>query len=349
VKASTVPAYRCPADRSDLRIEGAVANDDEIESGVLVSAAGRRYPIVSGVPHLIDLDTLSAIEAQTMGEYDRVAEQIYDAAIDWQFAAFHEDEGRVRDAMLDWLGVGARHRVLEVGCGTGRDSSRLAQRLGAGGALFMQDLSPPMVQACIGRMQRDSRVRDAGCAIEYSVSNARHLPFADDSFDAVFHFGGFNQFGDLPKAAAELTRVARPGGRVLIGDEAVAPWLKGTEFDGIVTANNPLFTAETPLHALPVCARDVTVRWLIGNCFYAIAFTKGEGPPALDLDLPHKGRRGGTMRTRYFGQIEGVTPEAKVLAARAAEASGVSVHEWLDRLVKEGAARTIRGSGEASS
>jgi ubiquinone/menaquinone biosynthesis C-methylase UbiE len=119
-----------------------------------------------------------------------VAERSTTRLSDWQFAAFHEDEDRVRDAMIDWLGVSARQRVLEVGCGTGRDSSRLARRLGAGGALFMQDLSPPMVQACIGRMQRDTSVRDAGCAIEYSVSNARHLPFADDSFDAVFHSAG---------------------------------------------------------------------------------------------------------------------------------------------------------------
>jgi hypothetical protein len=65
-----------------------------------------------------------------------------------------------------------------------------------------------------------------------------------------------------------------------------------------------------------------------------IAFRKGDGPPPLDLDLPHQGWRGGTMRSRYFGQLEGVTPEAKALARQAAAKSGVSVHEWLDRLVR---------------
>jgi hypothetical protein len=118
----------------------------------------------------------------------------------------------------------------------------------------------------------------------------------------------------------------------------VAPWLKGTEFAGIVTTNNALFKADAPLAALPVGARDVTIRWIVGNCFYVIAFTKGDGPPPLALDLPHQGWRGGSMRTRYFGQLEGVTPEAKDLARRAAAAAGISVHEWLDRLVKEGAA-----------
>ncbi len=351
MKTSSVPFYRCPADRSELRVEDATTVADapgEIDRGILISAAGRRYEIISGVPNLIDLETLSAIEAQTKAEYDRVAEEIYDAAIDWQFAAFREDENTVRDGMVDLLGLGAGDRVLEVGCGTGRDSFRLARRLDSSGAVFMQDLSPGMVHACVGRMHRDTGAQGVRCALEYSVSNATRLPFAADFFDAVFHFGGFNQVGDLPKAAAELTRVTRPGGRLLIGDEAVAPWLKGTEFDGIVTTNNPLFKAEIPLHALPVCARDVTVRWLIGNCFYVIAFTKGEGPPPLDLDLPHKGWRGGTMRTRYSGQLGDVTPEAKALARQAAEASGMSVHEWLDHLVKDGAARALNKTGKTS-
>jgi len=93
---------------------------------------------------------------------------------------------------------------------------------------------------------------------------------------------------------------------------------------------------------LPICARDVTVKWIIGNCFYVIAFTKGSGPPPLDLDLPHQGWRGGSMRTRYYGRLEGVTLEAKALAQQAAAVAGVSVHEWLDRLVKNAAERILK-------
>ena len=287
-------------------------------------------------------ETLSPIEQQTQAEYDRVAERIYDTAVDWQFAAFLEDEDAVREGMVDLLRVQPGQRVLEVGCGTGRDSYRIGRRLGPGGALFMQDLSPNMVAAC-ARNMRDRVERDeVECVLEYSVSNVVHLPFADGFFDAVFHFGGLNQFGDIPKAIAELTRVVGPGGRVLVGDEAVAPWLKGTEFEAIVTTNNPLFKADAPLSALPVSARDVTITWVIANSFYVIAFTKGDGPPPLDLDRPHSGWRGGSMRTRYFGQLEGVTPEAKGLARDAAATEGVSLHEWLDRVVKDGARRTLK-------
>jgi ubiquinone/menaquinone biosynthesis C-methylase UbiE len=341
VKAATVAYYRCPADGSKLRALESGEGGQAIETGVLVAETGRRYAVIRGVPQLLHPDTLSAVEEQTQTEYDRVADRIYDAAVDWQFAAFLEDEDRVREGMLDMLGMQAEDRVLEIGCGTGRDSYRLARRLDRDGALFMQDLSANMVFACVQVMSARGAQAPFRCALEYSVSNAAHLPFADGFFDRVFHFGGLNQFGDIPRALAEATRVTRDGGRVVVGDEGVAPWLRGTEFDAVVTTNNALFRAEAPLAALPVCAREVTVTWVIANCFYVIAFTKGTGAPPLDLDLPHQGWRGGSLRTRYYGQLEGVTPEAKALARTAAAAAGVSVHEWLDRLVRDGAARTL--------
>lgn len=342
MKASSISFYRCPADGSALRLVDGQAGG-EVEAGYLASIAGRRYPIESGVPSLIFPEMLSKLEEQTQAEYDAVADDIYDVAVDWQFAAFLEDENKVREGMVDLLGIKPGDRVLDVGCGTGRDSFRLARRLDKNGALFMQDLSPRMVQACVRKMAEYDRTIKFGCALEYSASNATYLPFPDNFFDVVFHFGGFNQFGDLRKGASELARVTKVGGRVLLGDEAVGPWLKGSEFEAIVTTNNRLFKADVPLDTLPVSARDVTVRWVIANCFYVITFTKGEGPPALDLDLPHKGWRGGSMRSRYFGVMEGVSPEAKALVRQAAAKAGVSVHEWLDQLVKRETSNHLNG------
>jgi SAM-dependent methyltransferase len=232
-------------------------------------------------------------------------------------------------------------RILEVGCGTGRDSFRLARRLDASGALFLQDLSPNMVHTCVKRMAEYDRQMHFKCAVHYSISNATYLPFPSEFFDAIFHFGGFNEFYDHKRTGEEFARVVKLGGMVLFGDESVGPWLRGTEFGGIVTTNNPLFNHELPLKSIPVCARDVNVRWIMANCFYVITFRKGAGPPPLDLDLPHKGWRGGTMRSRYFGVLEGVTPEAKELARKAAASVGLSVHEWLDRLVRKQATEDI--------
>jgi ubiquinone/menaquinone biosynthesis C-methylase UbiE len=334
MRIERVSDFRCPSSHSALRLEGAVVQDGNVISGTLVSADNREYPIENGIPNFLVPALLSDVEARTKSEYDFVANEIYDVAVDWQFAAMYENEDNVRESMVDMLDLSPGDAVLEVGCGTGRDSFRLARRLDATGRLHMQDLSPGMVQACVRKMSDPARSATLVCAVDYSVSNATALPFPDDLFDAVFHFGGFNQFGDLKAGAAELARVTKRGGRIVVGDEAVAPWLKGTEFDAIVTTNNALFKADAPLAALPESARNVTVRWIIGNCFYVMAFDKGDGPPPLNLDLPHQGWRGGTMRTRYFGRLEGVTLEAKALAKDAAARAGTSVYEWLDRLIK---------------
>jgi SAM-dependent methyltransferase len=336
LKRSRIDLYRCPGDHSRLTYEGPGDAGDDVRSGFLVSEAGRRYPINDGIPNLIYPDDLSKVEVETKAEYDRVADEIYDRALNWQFEAFYENEGKVRETMLGMLDVRPGMRILEIGCGTGRDSYRLALRLGDG-ELHMQDLSPRMVEVCRERMVDYEKQYGFGCTLEYSASNGSVLPYADGFFDAVFHFGGFNHFGDLKKAAAELARVVKVGGRVLFGDEAVAPWLKGTEFDGIVSTNNALFKADIPLACLPESARDVQARWVIANCFYVIAFSKGEGPPPLDLDLPHTGVRGGSLRSRYFGVLEGVSQEAKAISREAAAKAGMSIHEWLDVQLRKAA------------
>ena len=161
LKASSIVFYRCPADGWPLALSEKT-QAAEVASGFLLSTGGRRYPIEDGIPNLLYPETLSTIEEQTKAEYDRVAEEIYDAAVDWQFAAFLEDENKVREGMVDLLGLKPGNRVLDVGCGTGRDSFRLARRLGSDGALFMQDLSPRMVQACTRKMREyDGVMRSA--------------------------------------------------------------------------------------------------------------------------------------------------------------------------------------------
>jgi ubiquinone/menaquinone biosynthesis C-methylase UbiE len=322
--------YRSPETLSELNRSG----------DHLVSAEGHRFALEQGVPNLIWPPQLPDIEAKTKSEYDRVADKIYDAALNWQFAALYEEEDQTRELMLDMLDIKSHFRVLEIGCGTGRDSYRIARRLSEKGSLFLQDLSPGMVHTCVKRMAEYDREMNFKCAIEYSISSATYLPFQDNFFDSVFHFGGFNEFSDQKRAAAEFARVVKPGGNVLFGDESVGPWLRGTEFEGIVTTNNPLFRRPLPIDTLPVSAREVNVRWIMGNCFYIITFRKGDGPPPLNLDLPHAGWRGGTMRSRYFGVMEGVTPEAKEMARTAAAKAGLSIHEWLDQLVRKASAVT---------
>ncbi len=116
----------------------------------------------------------------------------------------------------------------------------------------------------------------------------------------MFHFGGINEFGELRRALDEMTRVVKPGGKVVVGDEGIAPWLRRRLTGRILVRANPLYAHRPPLDRLPVNALDVRLQWIIGNAFYVIDYRVGEGPLPVDLDLPIPGK-GDSLRSRYYG------------------------------------------------
>src|SRR5207244_7952844 len=137
----------------------------------------------------------------------------------------------------------------------------------------------------VERLEHEKDKLGFTASINYFVSTARLLPFPDHFFDAVFHFGGFNNFSEPKRTLAEMTRIVKQGGRVVFGDEALPPWFEGTEFGEMIVTNNPLFKHKAPLDCLPVNAREVTLRWILGGCFYLFDFKVGNGPPPVDMDL----------------------------------------------------------------
>lgn len=341
MKKTLTDIYVCPLDHQELQLQTA-SPVGEIASGKLLSPAGRIYPIEAGIPQFLLQDHLPAEESKIQGEYDAMADVFYDNALDWLFGSFYEEEDKVRNGMIDLLELKKDSRVLEVGCGTGRDSFRIAQRMGREGSLFLQDLSPKMVLKTEKKLKEDAQKLGLNCELNYFVSSATHLPFRDGYFDAVFHFGGFNHFAEKAKTLKEFSRITRKGGKVVFGDESLPPWLEGTEFGDIVVNNNALFKFKAPLEVIPQNSREVALRWVLGSCFFLIDYRVGDGPPPLNLDLFHKGKRGGSLRTRFYGQLEGVTLEAKKMAIEAAKKAGLSLHEWLDRLVKDGAGKDLK-------
>jgi ubiquinone/menaquinone biosynthesis C-methylase UbiE len=348
MKRELLEVYVCPVSHSRLSLSGSGPTEsEEITEGELLSEASHHYSVKQGVPVFLPTAMLSEAERETQADYDASAEQKYDAAVDWLFRSFYEKEDEVRERMIDLLRLIPGSRVLEIGSGTGRDSFRIAGKLGEQGKFFVQDLSEQMVFKTRERLEAESAKLGFSSSIDYFVSTARFLPFPDGFFDAVFHFGGFNNFSEPKTTLAEMTRIVKQDGRVVFGDEALPPWLEGTEFGEMIVTNNPLFKHKAPLEYLPQNARDVTLRWVLGGCFYLIDFKVGDGPPPADMDLPHKGWRGGTMRTRYYGRLEGVTPEARQMAIEAAKARGISVHEWLDALVRSKAKSDLENSEDA--
>jgi len=148
-------------------------------------------------------------------------------------------------------------------------------------------------------------------------------------------------FSDQRKAIREMVRVVRTGGRVVFCEKNVPLWLRQTTYAKILINNNPMFAEDAPLEFIPVEARNVGIRWILGNVHYVVDFSVGDGEPVGNFDITLPGSRGGTFNTRYFGKLEGVSEEAKKLYERAAQHKGLSLHQWLDSAVREAALRDL--------
>lgn len=186
------------------------------------------------------------------------------------------------------------------------------------------DISKEMLKKCKEKVDKIS------IDSTYCIANAEYLPFEDNYFDRLISFGGLNVFGDIKKSLSEMARVVKPGGKVLVGDESMPPWLYNTEFGKVLLNNNPLFKFEIPFEKLPIEARNVVVRWIIGGVYYMIEFDIGEGEPQGNFDLEIPGLRGGTLNTRYYGKLEGVSSMIKRKVIKQAQSEGKSIHQWLN-------------------
>lgn len=268
------------------------------------------------------------------------AVSIYRNFLDWLFATFNENESEFRKSLISELKISSNDKILITGCGLGEDVMILLDDQFFNGEIHANDISQEMVLHTTKRvLKRPYKKARVFC----SVCDATKLPYPDNFFDKAFHFGGINLFSDIKKGISEMDRVVKPGGRVLFGDEGVAPWLKDTEFGKIAINNNRLWNADIPLKLLPVNAKDIQVSWRLGNCFYIVSYEVSNELPFINYDIPHKGWRGGTMRTRYFGDLEGVTKGSKDFVIEDSKRSGISVHEWLEKVIHEKKNCTSRG------
>ena len=301
---------------------------------VLSTKSGSEYAIKDGFADLIYPLQLSDREATAQQFYDNRA-GVYDQFLYQTFKTHGENEEEVRNGFIDKLNINKNSKVLEIACGTGRDSELIAKRLGKDGQLVMQDISGPMLKICREKLESFNINK------EYCISNAAYLPFPDNYFDATYSFGALGEFPEVKRSLKEMVRVTKNGGKIVVGDESMPPWLRDTYFSRVLTTTNPQFAAEVPLKDIPVDARKLNLQWVIGGVFYLIDFVVGDGEPVGDFDYEIEGPRGGTLRTRVEGQLEGVTKETKELAYQAARKKGISMHQWLENLVKETAKKDL--------
>lgn len=141
-------------------------------------------------------------EPQVRAMFDRIA-RVYDRMNAVMTAGM---DARWRARAADIAAVTAGDRVLDVATGTGDLAIELHGRVGVGGEVVGLDFSDGMLELA----------RAKAPEIRFEQGSALELPYADGEFAAATVGFGARNFSDLGRGLAEMRRVVRPGGRVVV-------------------------------------------------------------------------------------------------------------------------------------
>src|SRR3954449_140081 len=184
-------------------------------AGVVAGGAGFSPGVIGGTLAPMT-STLSGAgrtrELWSVGDYQRVGVRLVPAS-----------EQLVAD-----LGVRPGEKLLDVGGGTGNTALAAARRDADG---VFTDLVPEALDFARRRAEME------GLAFETEVADAQALPYEDGSFDVVTSTIGVVFAADAERAAAELVRVLRPGGR--LGLTAWVPEAPGGRLLDLVRRHDP--------------------------------------------------------------------------------------------------------------
>lgn len=140
------------------------------------------------------------------GVFDTVASK-YDVMNDLMSLGLHRVWKAYTVAVAN---VREGQRVLDVAAGTGDLARAFARQVGASGLVVHTDINEAMLRA--GR----DRLTDEGLLLPTALCDAEGLPFADASFDVVSVAFGLRNMTHKERALAEMARVLKPGGRLLV-------------------------------------------------------------------------------------------------------------------------------------
>lgn len=141
-----------------------------------------------------------------------------------EYADFADERNEAMTGrMLDGARVGPGDHVLELACGPGGCGIEAARRVGAGGEVMLSDVAHEMVAAAA------ARARAAGLEnVQTATLDIEDIAQDDESYDVVLCRDGLMFATDHVRAAREMRRVLRPGGRAAVavwGPRARNPWL----------------------------------------------------------------------------------------------------------------------------
>ncbi|GHC28914.1 ubiquinone/menaquinone biosynthesis C-methyltransferase UbiE [Kushneria pakistanensis] len=140
--------------------------------------------------------------------FDSVARR-YDVMNDLMSMGVHRFWKRVA---LERSGVRRGHAVLDIAGGTGDLTAKFVERVGPTGRVVLADINASMLQVGRDRLLD----RGVGAQVEIVQADAQALPFPDNTFDCITIAFGLRNVTDKDAAIASMTRVLKPGGRLLI-------------------------------------------------------------------------------------------------------------------------------------
>lgn len=246
-----------PFTGASLQVSGEPGHEE------LVSAAGETFPVRNGIPTLLKPEDLTGDN----GKYNHLYELIGGFYNDIQRAYSGLKGFNIEEYFLSYmrlLEAKTGDSVLETSVGTGLNFKYLPRGVKLSGL----DLSPEMLSNCRLNLRRWKLHADL------FLCNAEALPFADSSFDVVFHVGGINFFNDRAKAISEMIRVAKPGTLLLIADES-EKHVKEVYEKGLGSFyKNRKEPVTAPIDLVPAEMQEVRLESLRNGMFYALTFRK---------------------------------------------------------------------------
>ncbi len=167
------------------------------------------------------------------------------------------------------LGLPPRPRILEIGCGTGHLTERLARHF-PGAHILATDIAPAMVAACQARLNHSPRIR-------FNLMDGCR-PANADFYDLVCGNLVAQWFDDLPGTCARLAAQLAPGGTLLLslpGAETFREWKAAHARLDLTAGTQPLPTQAACRAALPPGDNRVDTEYWIDHPTNGLAFLRG--------------------------------------------------------------------------
>jgi len=256
---ATYPEWLVQALRNPESAEPLIETD-----GQFFTSDGKPFPLHDGIPSLVYPAKSGKSDARWNRIYDLLA-----PFYDWN----ERNAGKLltgldiraeRNKIAALIGLQPGMKLLEVSPGPAVFLPFIRKRIGPDGYWVALDLSIGMLRQCRKQNQSPNAA--------FFHANGSYLPFADNTFDALFHFGGVNLFSEPQRALGEFVRVVKKGGIVAWGDEGFSDSIPDTWKKKLLLKMNPGYSR--PRLPIPAGLNDTVEHPVYGGYAYLITGRK---------------------------------------------------------------------------